>query len=176
MVLRWSLIALATILSLGTGLELALERHWGTTVRMVPWFTLAVVLLAVALLVIRPTRGVVRCVRLMALAVAFCGAFGVYEHVLGNYNGGPLDFRYADRWATMSFTARWWAAISKTVGPAPVLAPAVLMQAAVLLFLATLHHPALARTVAGRLRQNPARDISEADPILIIESVGPEGF
>jgi hypothetical protein len=43
----------------------------------------------------------------------------------------------------MSEGARWWAALSKTVGPAPPIAPGVLAQASLALLLSTIRHPAL---------------------------------
>jgi hypothetical protein len=67
--------------------------------------------------------------------------FGVYEHIASNYEAGPLDFRYADRWATMSMPARVWAAASGTVGPSPALAPATLALAGACLVLATIGLP-----------------------------------
>jgi hypothetical protein len=44
----------------------------------------------------------------------------------------------------MTERARWWAALVKSVGPAPTLAPAALAEASLLLLIATRGHPALA--------------------------------
>jgi len=65
-------------------------------------------------------------------------------HIDVNYQSGPLDYRYAAIWETMPDPTRWWAALSKTVGPAPPVAPGVLAQASLGLLFATVRHPALA--------------------------------
>src|SRR4029453_18673116 len=62
-------------------------------------------------------------------------------HIEANYRAGALDFRYAQRWPMMPATERWWAAVSKSVGPAPSFPPAVLAGAAPCLFSAPLAHP-----------------------------------
>ena len=48
---------------------------------------------------------------------------------------------------TMSSTTRWWKAVTKSVGPSPMLAPAVLVQASLCLLFATRRHPAVGRTI-----------------------------
>lgn len=93
----------------------------------------------------RPTARSVRLARVVAVVVAVAGALGVVEHVVANYDAAPLDYRYGARWPSMSMASRWWAAATKTVGPAPPLTPAVLAWAALCLWFATLRHPALAR-------------------------------
>ena len=81
--------------------------------------------------------------RLIAVAVIAMAAFGIWEHIRANYNAGPLDFRYADHWATMSAADRWWKAATKGVGPSPILAPGILVQAALCTLAATFRHPGL---------------------------------
>ncbi|CAN5230443.1 hypothetical protein BH18CHL2_BH18CHL2_06310 [soil metagenome] len=44
----------------------------------------------------------------------------------------------------MSEGARWWTAFTKSVGPAPTLAPTALANVSLLLLLATRRHPGLA--------------------------------
>src|SRR5262249_12121153 len=112
-------------------------------IQLIPWYTLAVVAAALLLVVAFPGPAVLRLVRALMVAAAVSAFFGVYEHVRENYRAGPLDFRYTDRWPTMSTASQVWAAVSKAVGPAPTLAPLVLAQAAVLLFCAPLCHPSL---------------------------------
>lgn len=141
--LRRSLILLAVIGVAGTAVELAMERHWKTGVQLIPWYTLAVITLGVVLLVVRPRRVTVRLVRAIVVLVFAAAAFGIFEHVDANYEAAPLDFRYADRWPTMSTADRWWTAATGGVGPSPPLVPAVLAQAALCLGLATIAHPAL---------------------------------
>ena len=76
--------------------------------------------------------------RVLALLVLAASMYGVVDHILVNYNAGALDQRYADTWDTLPRVEQWWYATTKTVGPAPTLAPGVLGQSALLLILATL--------------------------------------
>jgi len=142
--LRRCFVALAGAGVVGTGVELALSRHWTQSVQLVPWVALAAIVVALVLLLARPGPGTLRAVRALAVAVVLTAGFGVFEHVLANYDAAPLDFRYTARWATMSAASRWWAAASQSVGPSPTLAPGVLAQSALCVLFATLGHPALA--------------------------------
>ena len=144
--LRRGLILLTVLGVTGTAVELAMQRHWKTAIQLIPWYTLAAVAVGVVLLVARPRRATVWSVRAIVVVVFVSAGFGVYEHVRANYDAGPLDFRYTERWTTMSAPARWWVAATNGVGPSPPLTPAVLAQAALCLGLATLHHPSLARS------------------------------
>ena len=143
--LRRGLLLLAGLGTLGTALELAALRHWDGTLQLVPWAAVAVTAVAVVLMASGPTAATVRTVRWVAAGLVLVAVFGTYEHVLANYHVGPLDFRYAARWPTMPAPARWWAAASGAVGPAPALAPAVLAQSAMCLLAACIRHPALGR-------------------------------
>lgn len=146
--LRAAALALAAVAVGGLALELAAHRHWNTLIRLIPWFALGVIAAAIALVVLRPSRGRIWLARILAGAVVGVAGFGIYEHVVSNYHSGPLDLRYYQRWATMSELDRWWAAISKSVGPSPPFAPAALAQAGLLVLLATFRHPAAAREPA----------------------------
>ena len=118
----------------GTGIELAAERHWKGGTQIIPWISLGA--LAIALVMsLRSTPRMNRLVTALAALVGISGLIGIYEHVAENRNAGPLDYRYTDRWPTMSSAEQWWAAISKSVGPSPPLAPAVLALAALCLVL-----------------------------------------
>ncbi|MCZ7527608.1 MAG: hypothetical protein M5U14_15245 [Acidimicrobiia bacterium] len=141
--LRRALVLLAALGLVGTAVELALLRHWGSATRVIPWVALAALAAGVVLLAVRPQRGTVLAVRALAVAGVLSALVGVYEHVAANHGAGPLDLRYADAWATMSALSRWWAALTNSVGPSPVVAPAVLAQVALCLLFATVHHPAL---------------------------------
>ena len=144
---RRYLLVLAALGVIGTGTELAMLRHWTTEVQLVPWFALALVAVAVVLLWFVPTGAVVRVARALALVVALSAVFGMWEHVRGNYDAGPLDRRYSATWDGLSATSKWWKAVTKSVGPSPMLAPAVLVQAALCVLFATRRHPAVARAV-----------------------------
>ena len=151
--LRRCFLALAVAATAGTGVELALSRHWTSAIQLIPWYAVGGLAAGAALLVARPRPVSVRAVRVLAVVVVFTAVFGIYEHVLANHHAGPLDFRYESKWETMSAGSRWWAAISESVGPSPTLAPAVMAQAAVCLLLATLGHPALAAGTAASVQR-----------------------
>jgi hypothetical protein len=142
-VVRRSLVGLVVIAITGLTAELLVERHWGTPVRLVPWFALVTLAYAALLLMRRPTAAAVRRARLLAGAVMIAAAVGVALHINENYVAGPLDQRYEQLWAGMSEIERWWAAFSKAVGPAPTFAPAALALVALVLLVATQRHPAL---------------------------------
>jgi hypothetical protein len=134
---RRALIALTVVGILAAAFELASERHWNGLEQLIPWLALAVLAVATVLVLIPGGRGVAGA-RVLALLVLGASIYGVADHILVNYNSGPLDQRYADTWDTLPLVERWWYATTKTVGPAPTLAPGVLGQSALLLFLATL--------------------------------------
>jgi len=142
-VLRRSLVGLVVIAISGLTAELLVERHWGTPVRLVPWFALVALAYAALLLMRRPTVAEVRRARMLAGAVMIAGAVGVALHINENYVAGPLDQRYEQLWAGMSELERWWAAFSKAVGPAPTFAPAALALVSLVLLVATQRHPTL---------------------------------
>jgi hypothetical protein len=148
-VLRRSLVGLVIVAVCGLTAELLVERHWGTPVRLVPWFALIALAYAALLLMRRPTAAAVRRARLLAGAVMIAAAVGVALHINENYVAGPLDQRYEQLWAGMSELERWWAAFSKAVGPAPTFAPAALALVSLVLLVATQRHPAL-RTQRAR--------------------------
>ena len=138
---RDGFLVIAVLITLGTAAELASERHWHGAVQLIPWVAIALLIAAIAFAVGRGvTQAPVRRwnARWLAGIVVVSGLVGVYEHVAENYRAGPLDYRYTDRWPSMSTGARFWAAMSKTVGPAPVLAPGALCIAALCVVLATL--------------------------------------
>ena len=138
--MRRGLIALTVLGILAAAFELATERHWNGLQQLIPWLALAVLAVASALVLIRRKRGVT-VARVLALLVLAASLYGVIDHVLVNYNAGALDQRYATTWDTLPRVQRWWYATTKTVGPAPTLAPGVLGQSALLLLLASLHGP-----------------------------------
>jgi hypothetical protein len=132
--LLWrGLFALTVVGTVGTAVELALERHWGSTVRLIPWLSIAVLVVGLCLVGRRPGAA-----RLLAVVVVVTAGLGVYEHVDENHKAGPLDRRYSATWDTMSSASQWWAAATKAVGPAPPLAPAALAEAALGLLLLSL--------------------------------------
>lgn len=142
-VLRRSLVGLVVIATCGLTAELLVERHWGTPIRLVPWFALVALAYAALLLIRRPNAVAVRRARLLAGAVMIAAVVGVALHINENYVAGPLDQRYEQLWVGMTEIERWWAAFSKAVGPAPTFAPAALALVSLVLLVATQRHPAL---------------------------------
>jgi hypothetical protein len=137
---RRALIALTGIGILATAFELASERHWNGFEQLIPWLALGV-LTAAALLLLFPDGRGITAARLLALVVLASSIYGVVEHVLANFDAGALDQRFADTWDSLPLLEQVWLAVTKTVGPAPALAPGVLGQTALLLLLATLCQP-----------------------------------
>lgn len=163
-VLRRGFVALSALSVVATAVELALIRHWDSTIQLIPWLALAAMAVAVVLVLGRPGRRRVQVVRVLALAVVLTATVGVFEHVKANYDAAPLDFRYTAKWPTMSAGSRWWAAATQSVGPSPTLAPGVLAQAALCLLFATLGHPGLAvSTVEPAVAEGAAVGTAERD-------------
>ncbi len=142
---RTGLLVLAGVGVAGTGVELAMIRHWQSLEQLIPWAALAVIAAAIGAVAWRPVAARVRAAQLFAAAVVLAATYGVIEHISSNLHAGPLDASYGPRWSTMSATAHLWSAATGAVGPAPPLAPAILVQISLCLLLATLAHPALSR-------------------------------
>ena len=157
--LRGSLTGLTALGIVGTAFELATLQHWNGVMQLVPWAALVVLTGALALHAGRSGR--TRVVRTLAVLVLGASLFGVLEHALVNYESGPLDQHFADTWDTLSLWLRWWYAITRTVGPAPTLAPGMLGQAAATLLLATIGEQ-IASTTARRHRRVPSDQPSSA--------------
>jgi hypothetical protein len=134
---RGALFALTVVGILATAFELASERHWNNPEQLIPWVALAVLTVATALAA-QSARGAQLIARILVLVVLGASAYGVLDHIAVNHDSGPLDQRYADAWESMPATRQWWYAATKTVGPAPTLAPGVLAQTSLLLLLAGL--------------------------------------
>ena len=143
--LRRSLVLVIGVGVAGLAAELLVERHWGTPVRYVPWIALAALAWCVWRLWRGPTARDLRVTRIIAGASIAAGVVGIALHINENYGAGPLDQHYSLIWDAMSETQRWWAALSKSLGPAPTFAPAALILLALLVIVATQRHPALAR-------------------------------
>jgi hypothetical protein len=128
--LRKALLALGALSAGGAVAELTMERHWDGFIQLIPWVAVGAVFLSIALVWLAPNRRTIRLARLLAVLVAAATLLGIYEHIDENHKAGALDFRYANTWESMSSASQWWKAATKTVGPAPVLAPGVLVEAA----------------------------------------------
>ncbi|WP_433246955.1 hypothetical protein ACQPYK_46160 [Streptosporangium sp. CA-135522] len=150
---RLGLIGLTVLSILGTAFELATERHWHSWEQLIPWGALVVLAVAVALAVLQDSPEAVLLVRALSSVVLLVALFGVYAHVAANYDTGFLDHRYAATWETLPALSRWWYALTKSVGPAPPLAPGMLAQTALLLLLVTItRQPSEPRTLSDASR------------------------
>lgn len=135
---RLALLALAGAATVGTAVELAMLRHWNGFDQLIPWAILGIVALGTGALALRPNGGTILAARVVGVASGLGGLYGAWVHVRSNYDAGPLDFRYAEKWASMSAGSRWWTAASGGVGPSPALAPMALAMAGACLAAATL--------------------------------------
>jgi len=134
---RRSLLALTVISIAATAFELATVDHWHDFEQLIPWFALAVLIVAVALSLFPGGWGRAGA-RALALLVLGASVYGVIDHTLVNFDSGPLDYRFAETWETMPATQKWWYAFTKAVGPSPTLAPGVLGLSSTLLLLGSL--------------------------------------
>ena len=134
-VLRAGLVALALISVAATAFELASERHWNGLEQLVPWAAL-VVLLGAVVAVLVPSRIGLTISRVLAVVVLAASLYGVVDHTVANHEAGELDGRYSAVWEDLPAAQQWWYAVTRTVGPAPTLAPGVLGQGALLVLLA----------------------------------------
>lgn len=152
--LRTALLLLAGAVALGALAELAMLRHWSDVQQLVPWVLAALVGLAAAALLGRRTPSwVVYAARAVGVIAALGSGYGVLIHILSNFEAGPLDFRYADRWEQLPMVQQIWLAATGGVGPAPALAPGMVALGGVCLLLGTLDRArdtSLGGAAAGR--------------------------
>ncbi|MEZ5206721.1 MAG: hypothetical protein R2690_07010 [Acidimicrobiales bacterium] len=136
--MRSLFLGLGVAVVVGTVVELAFLRHWTDGLQFGAWAGTAALGVAVGLAAGRPTAGRARAARLVAGIVALVSLVGTGLHLHGNYEAGPLDRSYGERWDAMSLAERWWAAATGAVGPAPALASGVLIIGAACVFGATI--------------------------------------
>jgi hypothetical protein len=141
--LRHSVILVAGIAIAGLAAELVIERHWGTPPRYIPWLALAALAWAAFRLWRDPTPRQIRAVRAVAILAIAAAGLGIAFHIIENYGAGPLDQKYSLAWDAMSEPERWWAAFSKSLGPAPTFAPGALALIGLLVLVATQRHPVM---------------------------------
>lgn len=141
--LRQGVLLLAAAATVGTLVELATLHHWKSTEQLIPWVVLGAALGGILSLLVHPRRGLVVAARWLSLLTLAGTALGVYQHIEGNLEAGPLDRVWGERWDSLSGAARLWHAANGDVGPAPLLASGVLAMIGLLVFLHTLGHPVL---------------------------------
>lgn len=160
---RRAMLLLAAAAAMGTAVELAMLRHWDGLEQLVPWATLAAVAVGIVVVAAGQTRAATLVGRTIGIAAGAASLLGVYEHIAANFRSGPLDFRYTDRWPTMSEWSRWWAAATGAVGPSPALAPAILALAGACLAFATLGRTTARRINTGYDEPEPPSEVSRSN-------------
>jgi hypothetical protein len=126
--IRRALIALSALLFVGSIGELIAVKHYGDTVRLIPFTLCGIGLLSLIAAVVRPTSGVVLGVRVAMVAIAAGSAFGLYEHLEGN-----AEFYHEIH----THAARSTLIKEALTGRNPIMAPGVLAVAAFLVVLVT---------------------------------------
>ncbi len=144
---RRALVALAGLVAVGTAIELATLRHWKSFDQVIPWIVVGACGFGIAALLAKPTRFLVLAAKRTSLLTLAAAAFGMFEHIKGNYESAPLDRVYGEKWDSMSMISRLWHAVDGSVGPSPLLAPGALGLIGLLVYLSTVDHPMLDRTM-----------------------------
>jgi hypothetical protein len=149
-ILRKGVIALVGLGIVGMVIELLFLRHWGSAGQAIVWPALALLAAGLGTLAMRPSPRSIRAARAIAIGVSVIALVGIGFHVSENLTAGPLDRNFADIWASMGPMEQWWQAVTGGVGPAPTMAPGVLLQLGLGLLLATVRHPAaISRSVGN---------------------------
>ena len=137
---RVFLLLTAGLSCVATVVELWLEEHTGSPTQFIPFILCGLGVAAIAATLVRPRRITVKLLRIVMGATIVGSIFGLYEHVEHNW----AFAREIRPNATFSVL------LSDTLhGANPLLAPAILVLAAVLAIAATYFHPVLQA-------QNPA--------------------
>jgi hypothetical protein len=132
--LRLFLLGLAGMMCLGTLLELWLAEHTKQLIQFLPFVLCGLGLAAVIAVWLRPSRASIWTLRSIMGAAAFGSLIGVYEHIASN-----LEVVREVK-PNLAFVDAVWQAAR---GAAPLLAPGVLVIAALVAIAATYYHPAL---------------------------------
>ena len=148
-VLRLGIVTLVTLGIVGTTVELLFLGHFGSVGQSVVWPAIAALTVGVVGVARYPSARTIAAARWIAIVVALVALVGIWFHVQENLAAGPLDRKYAATWDTLPALDQWWLASTGGVGPAPILAPSVLLQLGLGLLLSTVRHPALAELGAA---------------------------
>jgi hypothetical protein len=137
--LRRFLLAVSTLLFIGTVFELWLVEHTETVVQLIPFALCGLGLIVVIVVLLHPRRATMLALRACMGLVLLGSLFGIYEHVVGN-----MAFQ-----SEINPNAKTREVLMGAIGGAnPLLAPGILALAAVLAITATYHHPALGKVRA----------------------------
>jgi len=141
--LRQALLVIAALTIAGTAVELVVQHHWTKPTQLVAWLAVLALAIDEVWLIRAGTARDIKGVRVVAYVVMASAVLGMFLHVLGNYEAGPLDAVYGEKWDSMSELNRWWQSTIQAVGPSPALAPGTLIIAALCLLFAARDHPVL---------------------------------
>ena len=133
LLMRRLLLGAILVGMVGTIGELYLLDHYETAWQVVPMAALGVGILLVGLVLVRPTRGPVRALRLLLLAYLVVGGLGIWRHYLGN-----AAFELERHPDLRGLTLLWEAARGAT----PALAPGTMVQIGLFGLIALWRHPA----------------------------------
>ena len=137
--LRWLLLWIMLVGTVGLLLELVLTGHFEDALQWIPLVALGMGLVVVVALLARPTRGAVRLLRALSVAFVLAGALGVWLHFDGNLEWEREDDPSA-RTATLARRA--------LTGAVPLLAPGALAQLGLIGLVVAYRHPSLDRREA----------------------------
>lgn len=131
--LRNFLLVVTLFVLLVTLVELVLEEHTGEPVQWIPFVLCGLGLIAVLAALLRPQRSTLLALRFVMTLVALGGVLGIGLHVVNNF--------------AFELEIRPNAAVGDVVmdalkGANPLLAPGILIFAALLALAATYYHPA----------------------------------
>lgn len=140
-VLRAALLVIAAAAIGGTALELTIERHWHNLEQWYAWIALGIATTGLLAILLSTRSAAVWFARACSVVAISMAAVGVWRHIHANLETAPLDFRYSERWDTMSSGDQLWAVVSGDVGPSPILASGVLALIGLAIAAATLGMP-----------------------------------
>jgi hypothetical protein len=131
---RRSLLLIAAAMCVITPIELILSEHYGEPLQMIPFILCGLGLLAVGAVWFHPARLTIWGLRGAMALLGLGSALGIALHGWGNFEFAQEIQRNASFGDLISGTL---------VGGNPLLAPGILLLAALLALLATAYHPAL---------------------------------
>ena len=135
--LRKFVLALAALGAIGTVPELLLLHHYNGKDQLIPFVTLGLSILALAVAAFRPTALTLRALQVVMVLTILSSGIGILEHLKANArNAGALQ-------SGQRFPTTISAIVSGLDGFAPLLAPGVLVQVGLLGLAFTYRHPKL---------------------------------
>lgn len=134
--LRRFLLLVTASIFVATPVELVLEEHTKEPLQLIPFVLCGVGLLTIVAALLHPQRTTMLALRGIMLLVALGGLLGIGLHLLSNF-----EFEREIR----PNTTMGDAIINTLKGANPLLAPGILVVAALIAVAATYYHPALGR-------------------------------